>query len=238
MKISERVERPRHPRRLPAPPRTAHPFDRTGVQARAARPHRRIARPAPTAVVNVISTLCGKESLSALWCPRPASSRGEAQFVTVFLQFPANFRSSWKTVRAKPDRASLRMDARRVGIRRHGSTVYGRQQWLVEYEKMKAVASIIGILALGAAGAASADPGKSRLADVLFSGSSSSQLDRQSGSQSRPDFSRSDRGWHYGNGNGNGNAHGGHDHGNGHTPGHGGGHCRGHHDDFCGPASP
>lgn len=103
---------------------------------------------------------------------------------------------------------------------------------------MKAVASIIGILALGAAGTASADSGKSRLVDVLFSGNSSSQLDRQSGRDILPDLSRRDNGRHLGKGNGNGNPHGGHDHGNGHTPGHGNGHCRGHVDDFCGPASP
>jgi hypothetical protein len=117
---------------------------------------------------------------------------------------------------------------------------------------MKAFASIVGILTLSAAGAASASPGGSHLAKALFSKPASAQ------SAQRYDFDdfrrgHQGRGNGYGHGNGHGNgyghghdrddddhghAHGGHDNGHGHEPGHGGGHCRGHHDDFCGPASP
>lgn len=112
---------------------------------------------------------------------------------------------------------------------------------------MRAFASVVGILALAAAGPAAADSGWSKgLARGLFGDDSRASFDSDSrgnrfGWWHDRDDDNGDRGDGRGHGNGRGhgrgNAHHGHDHGNGHTPGHGGGHCKGHFDDFC-PSSP
>ena len=86
---------------------------------------------------------------------------------------------------------------------------------------MKTFTTLLGALALGAAGPALAGPGGSQLASELFRDTALSQFSSGANFQ----------GSHHGKGYGLGQ-------GTGHEPGHGGGHCRGHHDDFCGPASP
>jgi hypothetical protein len=113
---------------------------------------------------------------------------------------------------------------------------------------MKALASLIGVVALAYAGTASATPGGFTLANVLFRDNSFQQGRFDFFDHFRRDRFDRHHGNHFGHGHdddhdgdhghGHGNDHHGHDHGHGHGPGHGGGHCHGHHDDFCGPASP